>query len=106
MIVKNEIILGSPFEKINDQDLQELQKYVDGELCQDLLENVDKEFMLRFHGTTQKQLYTIKCAHEKDPSHLFEFASQTCALNILADLINKKYYSQSQSPVKCDQLND
>lgn len=105
---QKEITLGSPFAELNDQELQKLQENVDQyvEFCQNLLENMDKIFMLRFHGATQKQLYITMCAYEKDPNHLFEFASLTCALNILTDLTNEKYYNQSQSPTQCNQLDD
>lgn len=74
------------------------------EFCEDLLKNIDMEFMLRFHKATQIPLYISRCAYEKDPSHLFEFASQTCALDILTDLINEKY-NQSQILIEYNQLD-
>jgi len=69
-----------------------VEKYV--EFYEDLLENIDKELILTFHGSTQKQLYIIMCAYEKESNHLFEFASLTYDFNILTDLINEKYYNQ------------
>lgn len=81
-----------------------MDKYV--EFYQDLLEDMDKEFMLKFHRSTQKQLYIMRCAYEKDPSHLLDLAGLTCAFNILIDLINDKYYNQLQSPTKGNQLDD
>lgn len=104
---KREINLGPTFAKLNNQYIQKLQENVDRYvvLCEDMFENMNKKFMLRFHRATQKQLYIMMCAYERDPSHLFKFASQTCAFNILTNLINEKYYSQSQSPVEFDQVD-
>lgn len=105
---KKEINLGSTFAKLNDQDLQELQRDVDKyvEFYEDLLENMDKEFMLSFHGSTQKQLYIMRCAYEKDLSRPLDLTNLTCAFNIPINLMNEKYYNQSQSSRKGNQLHD
>jgi len=83
---------------------RDVDKYA--EFYQDLLEDMDKEFMLRFHRSTQKQLYIMGCAYEKDPSRFLDFDVLTRAFNILTDLITDKYCSQSQSPTKGNQLDD
>ena len=102
---KREINLVLSFAKLNDQDIQKLQRFLDKyiEFYQYLLENMVKESMFRFHRSTQKQLYIMGCSYEKDHNHLLDFVGLTCAFNILTDLINDKYYNQSQSPIKGNQ---
>ena len=64
---QEENTLASPFAKLNDQDFWNLQEIVDHhvEFCEDLLESMDKDFMLRFHRIAQRQLYMTIFAYEK-----------------------------------------
>ena len=87
-----EISLGPIFEKLNNQEIQELQKKVvkHARTFQNMLESMDMEFMLRFYRSQEVQLDIVRCAYEEDPSCRLDLAHITCAVNILDNLINMK----------------
>jgi len=105
---KRKIDLGSAFVKLTDQDIQEPQKNGSkyAKTYQNVLEGMDMELMLEFYRSQQVQLDIMRDFYKGNPSHLFDLAHLTYALNILTNLINDKCHSQPQSPTMGNQLDD
>ena len=100
-----EVFHGPIFAKLNNQDIQELQKDVVKytKSYKNVLEGMDMEFMLRFYRSQQAQLDIVRCSYERDPSCLPDFARTTRASYILDNLI--KDYNEVQSPTKGNQFD-
>ena len=63
-----EVCLGLIFAKLNNKDIQELQKNVVkyAKSYKSILEGMDIEFMLRFYRLQQVQLDTVRCSYERE----------------------------------------
>lgn len=94
-----EISLGPIFEKLNNQEIQELQKKVVeyAGTFQNMLESMDMESVLTFYRSQEVQIDVVQCSYEEDSSHLLDFAHTTCYVNILGNLIDNKVKGNSSS---------
>jgi len=105
---RRKIDLGPTFAKLVDQDIQELQKNGNkyAEYYQNALEGMDMEPMFGFYRSKQVQLDIVRDFYKGDPSHFFDLACLTYALNIMTNIINDKCHGQMQSPTLGNQLDD
>ena len=107
-LVSKEKIFFTPFNKHNHEELQELQECVDEltKFYEYLIDHKNEDFIREYCTLKSNELYYVQCAYVRDPSRVLELARHAYTFYILIELVNQKYYSQSQSPIECNQLGD